>query len=74
LTQKTNRLPKYQQDPEEQCCPNGLSSDVWRVGAGVGLAPVPATIADLMPQTGLESAMVKGQVVLATPWAKKWWL
>jgi hypothetical protein len=37
----------------------------------VSLAPVPATIADLMPQTqGLESAMVEGQVVLVDPSGK----
>ena len=39
---------------------------------GVGLAPVPATIAELMPQTkGLETAMVEGQVVLVEPQGKK---
>jgi hypothetical protein len=38
----------------------------------VGLAPVPATIADLIPQTkGLESAMLEGQWFWSTPRAKK---
>ncbi len=39
---------------------------------GVSLAPVPTTIADLIPQIrGLESAMVEGQVVLVEPQGKK---
>jgi hypothetical protein len=38
------------------------------VPEGVSLAPVPATVAELMPQTkGLESAIVEGQVVLVEP-------
>ena len=38
----------------------------------VSLAPVPATIADLVPQMrGLESAMVEGQVLLVEPKGKK---
>jgi hypothetical protein len=36
------------------------------------LAPVPATIANLIPQTkGLEAAVVEGQVVLADPTSKQ---
>jgi hypothetical protein len=36
------------------------------------LAPVPGTIADLIPQTkGLEAALVEGQVVLADPSSKQ---
>jgi hypothetical protein len=35
------------------------------------LVPVPATIADIMPQTkGLETAMVEGQVLLVEPQGK----
>jgi hypothetical protein len=39
---------------------------------GVGLVPLPAAIADIMPQTkGLEVAMVEGQVLLVEPQGKK---
>jgi Protein of unknown function (DUF1236) len=39
---------------------------------GVGLVPLPAVIADIMPQTkGLEVAMVEGQVLLVEPQGKK---
>ena len=38
----------------------------------VTLTPVPATIADLMPQTkGLEATMVEGQVMLVDPASKQ---
>jgi hypothetical protein len=39
---------------------------------GVELAPVPATIAELMPQTkGFEAALVEGEVILVDPQGKK---
>jgi Cu/Ag efflux pump CusA len=39
-----------------------------QVPGGIVLVPVPATIADIMPQTkGLETAMVEGQVLLVEP-------
>ena len=39
---------------------------------GVELAPVPKTIAELMPQTkGLEAAMIEGEVILVDPQGKK---
>ena len=39
---------------------------------GVELAPVPKTIAELMPQTrGLEAALVEGEVIPAEPQGKK---
>ena len=42
------------------------------VPEAIELAPVPATIANLMPQTkGLESTMVEGQVVLVEPKSKQ---
>jgi len=47
-----------------------------RVGAvvptGIRLAPVPATIVELVPQTkGLEAALVEGEVVLVEPQGKR---
>jgi hypothetical protein len=40
--------------------------------SGVELAPVPETIAELIPQTkGLEAALVEGEVILVDPQAKK---
>jgi hypothetical protein len=58
---------------KNNAAPTGFRATVGAlVPNGVGLAPVPATIADLMPQTkGLESAMVEGQVVLVDPLGKK---
>jgi hypothetical protein len=42
------------------------------VPEAVVLGPVPATIADLMPQTkGLEATMVEGQVMLVDPRSKQ---
>jgi uncharacterized protein DUF1236 len=42
------------------------------VPEAVALEPVPATIADLMPQTkGLEATMVEGQVMLVDPRSKQ---
>jgi Protein of unknown function (DUF1236) len=39
---------------------------------GVELAPVPKTIAELMPQTkGLEAAQIEGEVILVNPRDKK---
>jgi len=38
------------------------------VPSGVELAPVPATVAELMPQTkGLEAGLVEGEVILVDP-------
>jgi hypothetical protein len=58
---------------KNNAAPTGFRATVGAlVPSEVGLAPVPATIADLMPQTkGLESAMVEGQVVLVDPVGKK---
>ena len=57
---------------KNNAAPTGFRATVGAlVPNGVGLAPVPATIADLMPQTkGLESAMVEGQVMLVDPVGK----
>ena len=42
------------------------------VPSSVDLAPVPATIAELIPQTkGLEAALVEGEVILVDPQGKK---
>jgi hypothetical protein len=54
---------------KNNAAPTGFRATIGAVVPdGVSLAPVPATIADLVPQTrGLESAMVEGQVVLVDP-------
>jgi hypothetical protein len=53
--------------------PTGFRAAVGAaVPEAIELAPVPATIANLMPQTkGLESTMVEGQVVLVEPKSKQ---
>jgi hypothetical protein len=58
---------------KNNAAPTGFRATVGAlVPNSVVLAPVPATIADLIPQTtGLESAMVEGQVVLVDPSGKK---
>ena len=52
--------------------PTGFRATVGtQVPGGVALVPVPATIADIMPQTkGLETAMLEGQVLLVEPQGK----
>jgi Protein of unknown function (DUF1236) len=49
--------------------PTGFKATVGaQVPNGVGLVPVPATIAEIIPQTkGLETAMVEGEVLLVEP-------
>jgi hypothetical protein len=58
---------------KNSAAPSGFRATVGAlVPAGVELAPVPATIAELMPQTkGLEAALVEGEVVLVDPQGKK---
>jgi len=58
---------------KNNAAPTGFRATVGAlVPDGVGLAPIPATIAELMPQTkGLEAALVEGQVVLVEPQGKK---
>ena len=58
---------------KNNAAPAGFRATVGApVPAGVELVPVPATIADIMPQTkGLEAAMVEGQVLLVEPQSKK---
>jgi hypothetical protein len=58
---------------KNNAAPAGFRATVGApVPASVGLVPVPATIADIMPQTkGLEAAMVEGQVLLVEPQGKK---
>jgi Protein of unknown function (DUF1236) len=52
--------------------PAGFRATVGaQVPGGVALVPVPATIADIIPQTkGLETAMVQGEVLLVEPQGK----
>jgi hypothetical protein len=60
-TQKNNAAPLGFRVTPGAVMPNGIL-----------LAPVPGTIADLIPQTkGLEAALVEGQVVLADPASKQ---
>jgi hypothetical protein len=58
---------------KNNAAPAGFRATVGAlVPEGVMLVPVPATIADIMPQTkGLEAAMVEGQVLLVEPQGKK---
>jgi hypothetical protein len=58
---------------KNNAAPTGFRATVGAlVPEGVTLVPVPATIADIMPQTkGLEAAMVEGQVLLVEPPGKK---
>jgi hypothetical protein len=71
--QKQTVYQSVSKTQKNNAAPTGFRATVGAlVPNGVGLAPVPATIADLMPQTkGLESAMVEGQVVLVDPLGKK---
>ena len=54
---------------KNSAAPTGFRATIGApVPNGITLAPVPATIADLVPQTkGLETALVEGQVVLVEP-------
>ncbi len=54
---------------KNNAAPTGFRATVGaQVPGGVALVPVPAAIADIMPQTkGLETAMVEGQVLLVEP-------
>ena len=58
---------------KNNAAPAGFRATVGAaVPDGVGLVPVPATIADIVPQTkGPETAMVEGQVLLVEPQGKK---
>jgi Protein of unknown function (DUF1236) len=60
-TQKNNAAPVGFRAAAGALVPNGIE-----------LAPVPKTIAELMPQTnGLEAALVEGEVILVEPQGKK---
>jgi hypothetical protein len=68
-----HNLSKHQQHAENNAAPLGFRVTPGAVMPnGILLAPVPGTIADLIPQTkGLEAALVEGQVVLADPSSKQ---
>jgi hypothetical protein len=57
---------------KNNAAPAGFRATVGsQVPGGVVLAPVPAVIAEIMPQTkGLETAMMEGQVLLVEPQGK----
>jgi hypothetical protein len=54
---------------KNNAAPAGFRATVGaQMPSGVALVPVPAAIADVMPQTmGLETAMVEGEVLLVEP-------
>lgn len=58
---------------KNNAAPTGFRAAVGAVVPnGITLAPVPATVVELLPQTkGLESALVEGQVVLVEPKSKR---
>jgi hypothetical protein len=71
--QKQTVYQSISKTQKNNAAPTGFRATIGAtVPGGVSLAPVPATIAELMPQTrGLESAMIEGQVVLVEPQGKK---
>jgi hypothetical protein len=71
--QKQTVYQSVSKTQKNNAAPTGFRATVGAlVPNSVVLATVPATIADLIPQTkGLESAMVEGQVVLVDPSGKK---
>jgi len=71
--QKQTIYQSISRTQKNNAAPTGFRPAVGApVPEAVTLAPVPATIADLMPQTkGLEVAMVEGEVMLVDPKSKQ---
>jgi hypothetical protein len=71
--QKQTIYQSISQTQKNNAEPTGFRAAVGAVvPEAIELAPVPATIANLMPQTkGLDSTMVEGQVVLVEPKSKQ---
>ena len=71
--QKQTIYQSIAQTQKNAAAPTGFRAAVGAVvPPSVELAPVPATIIDLMPQTkGLEVARVEGQVILVNPTDKQ---
>jgi hypothetical protein len=71
--QKQTIYQSISQTQKNNAEPTGFRAAVGAaVPEAMELAPVPATIANLMPQTkGLESTMVEGRVVLVEPKSKQ---
>ena len=71
--QKQTIYQSISRTQKNNAAPTGFNPAVGApVPQAVTLAPVPATIADLMPQTkGLEATMVEGQVMLVDPKSKQ---
>jgi hypothetical protein len=67
--QKQTIYQSFTKTQKNAAAPTGFRAAVGAVvPPSVELVPVPATIADLMPQTkGLEAARVEGQVILVNP-------
>ena len=71
--QKQTVYQSVTKSQKNNAAPTGFRAAVGApVPDSVELAPVPATIAELMPQTkGLKAAQVEGQVVLVDPDSKR---
>jgi Protein of unknown function (DUF1236) len=72
-TQKQTVYQSVTKSQKNNAAPTGFRAAVGApVPDSVELAPVPATIVELMPQTkGLKAAQVEGQVVLVDPDSKR---
>ena len=73
IAQKQTVYQSIAKTQKNNAAPEGFRAAVGvLVPNGVQLAPVPKTIAELMPQTnGLEAALVEGEVILVEPQGKK---
>ena len=71
--QKETIYQSISKTQNNNAAPTGFPRTIGAVvPVGIKLAPVPATVADLVPQTkGLEAALVEGEVVLVEPQGKK---
>jgi hypothetical protein len=71
--QKQTLYQSISETQKNNAAPVGFRAAVGaRAPIGLDFAPVPVTIAELMPQTkGLEAALVEGEVLLVDPREKK---
>jgi len=69
IAQKQTVYQSIAKTQKNNAAPVGFRAAVGALApCGVELAPVPATIAELIPQTkGLEAALVEGEVILVDP-------
>jgi hypothetical protein len=73
IAQKQTLYQSISKTQKNNAAPVGFRAAVGALApSGVELAPVPLTIAELIPQTkGLEAALVEGEVLLVDPRDKK---